>query len=110
MPFNEAAYTLAKYFFIAPITSDIEKKERGRILELFKSGQISQIVSCKVLNEGFDLPIDEIAIIIGWSAQPREQIQRIGRVLRPVKGKKALIYEIISKDTLDERRSIYRNQ
>jgi superfamily II DNA or RNA helicase len=99
------ALAIARKLFIAPITGEIGKRERDTLLAALRAGTIKTIVSCKVLNEGFDIPEAEVAIIVGGSGSGREHIQRIGRVLRPVKGKKAQIYELIAADTPEVKQS-----
>lgn len=102
---SETALHLARLLLMAAITAEISQRERVRILDDFRSGKISTLISCKVLNEGFDVPDADIAIIVGGSGSDREYIQRIGRVLRPREGKKAQIYELLSLGTAEILRS-----
>jgi superfamily II DNA or RNA helicase len=51
-----------------------------------------------------DVPDANVAIVVSGSATPREQIQRLGRVLRP-KEYQAVLYEIIARGTCEERAS-----
>lgn len=97
----QTALLISKKFLIAPITADIGKRERDFYIDSFKSGAIRSLVSCKVLNEGFNVPDAEIAIIVGGSGSNREHIQRIGRVLRPAEGKRAQIYELLAAGTAE---------
>ncbi|MFE9613737.1 DEAD/DEAH box helicase family protein [Streptomyces sp. NPDC006012] len=62
------------------------------------------IVSIKCLDEGVDIPNADHALILASSRNPREFIQRRGRVLRKVEGKSlATIYDaILQPETLDE--------
>lgn len=69
--------------------------ERERILELFKKGKYKAIVAMKCLDEGVDIPLTRIAIILSSTTNPREFIQRRGRILRKVIGKKAIIHDFI---------------
>ncbi|HEX5138831.1 MAG TPA: hypothetical protein VFY93_17810, partial [Planctomycetota bacterium] len=46
-----------------------------------------------------------VAIIAGSARGAREHIQRIGRVLRPAEGKRAVAYELVTLDTMDEART-----
>ena len=105
-----AAYKLSKTLMIPSITGDIGRAERSEILENFASGNVRALVSCKVLNEGLDVPDSEIAIIVGGSSSGREHVQRIGRILRPVPGKKALVYELVAKGTHEENHSRQRGK
>lgn len=107
---SATALSIARKLLIAPITSEIGKRERDIILGAFRLGTIKTIVSCKVLNEGFDFPEAAVAIIVGGSSSGREHLQRIGRVLRPAEGKKAKVYELLAADTLEVQQSRRRGQ
>jgi len=61
------------------------------------------IVTTKVLNEGIDVPVAKVAVILGGSASDREYVQRLGRVLRKQGNAEAILYEVIVRNTADER-------
>jgi superfamily II DNA or RNA helicase len=98
---NESAYTISKEFLIMPITAAIGRKEREQALGQFAKGELSVLVSTRVLNEGIDVPQAEIAIIVGGSLGEREQVQRVGRLLRPAAGKRSIVYELITRATTE---------
>jgi len=60
---------------------------RRRNLELFKSGQLSTLVTCRALDEGLNVPDASVAIIAASTRSTRQRIQRLGRVLRIAEGK-----------------------
>ena len=65
-------------------------------LDLFKKDTYSTLVAIKCLDEGINIPQIERAIILASSTNPREFIQRRGRILRNYPGKKyAEIYDFI---------------
>lgn len=70
--------------------------ERGFLLEEFSKGNYPVLVAMKCLDEGVDVPIAKRAILMANSGNPREHIQRIGRVLRrhPEKNRSE-IYDLI---------------
>lgn len=72
------------------------KEERKKILDMFELGNYQVLVAMKCLDEGVDVPATKAAIIMASSTNPREFIQRRGRILRkhPNK-KKALVYDIL---------------
>jgi superfamily II DNA or RNA helicase len=79
-------------------THEENGKERSKILEKFTTGEYKMIVAIKCLDEGVDVPSTETAIILASSGNPKEFIQRRGRILRlsPETGKKkATIHDII---------------
>lgn len=114
---NATAYAISRRFFIPIITHHTKVKERSQILERFSSGRYHAVVTSKVLNEGVDVPDANVAVIVSGTGSVREHVQRLGRVLRPRDGKRALLYEIItartSEQSTSERRrdhSAYRGQ
>jgi superfamily II DNA or RNA helicase len=92
---NPTAYAISRAHLIMPLTCDIKRKERERALDLFRQGQLVALVSAQVLNEGLDVPDAEVGIIVAGSRGEREHVQRVGRVLRPRPGKRALVYELV---------------
>jgi DNA phosphorothioation system restriction enzyme len=77
-------------------TSTESSIERRAILEKFGSGEIQVIVAIRCLDEGVDIPRTETAYILASSTNPRQYIQRRGRVLRRASGKSfAHIYDFI---------------
>ena len=55
-----------------------------------------------MLNEGVDVPEAAVAIVLSGTGTRREYIQRLGRILRPLEGKRAILYEIIAEGTGEE--------
>jgi superfamily II DNA or RNA helicase len=80
-------------------------KIREKILREFSSGELQGLVAMKCLDEGVDVPATRTAYILASSSNPREFIQRRGRVLRKFPGKfHASIYDFITipPNDLDE--------
>jgi superfamily II DNA or RNA helicase len=107
---NRAAYEVSRRFLIPAITCEIERRERESVLARFRDGVYRALVSAKVLNEGIDVPAASVAIICGGSSNPVEHAQRIGRVLRPKEGKKAVVYELVIAGTSEWRTSERRSR
>ena len=77
--------------------------EREHIIEMFKDGDCKCLLAIKCLDEGIDIPSAKRAIILASSTNPREYVQRIGRIIRRSEGKeKAVIYDIIVEPSLDQ--------
>ena len=75
--------------------SKMALEKRDRALEYFEQNP-SVIVSIRCLDEGVDVPSADGAIILASSSNPRQFIQRRGRVLRTARGKKgATIIDVI---------------
>ncbi len=92
---NETAYAIAREHLIMPLTCDIGSRERQAVLKRFAEGSLRALVSAQVLNEGIDVPDAEVGIVVAGSHGAREHVQRVGRLLRPAPGKRALIYELV---------------
>ncbi|QIG41619.1 DEAD/DEAH box helicase [Nocardioides anomalus] len=85
------------------IKGDTPVRERQRLFEAFRSGEVGLLVVSKVANFSIDLPSAEVAIQVSGSFGSRqEEAQRLGRLLRPKsEGKTAHFYTIVSRDTVD---------
>lgn len=69
--------------------------EREHILECFKKGSYKVLVAIKCLDEGIDIPSASRGILMASSTNPREYIQRIGRIIRQSPGKmRAYLYDM----------------
>jgi superfamily II DNA or RNA helicase len=76
------------------LLSDTPNKER--VLNQFANGKIDVLLAMKILDEGVDIPVTKNAIFCASTGNPRQYIQRRGRVLRKSEGKNyANIYDII---------------
>lgn len=70
--------------------------EREYLIENFKKGNYKALVAISCLDEGIDIPSADTAILMSNSTNPREYVQRIGRVIRQMKDKRiAYIYDFI---------------
>jgi superfamily II DNA or RNA helicase len=107
---NSTAYAIAREHFVMPITCDIGRAEREQALAAFRAGQLRVLVSAQVLNEGIDVPDAEVAIIVAGVRGQREHVQRVGRLLRPAPGKRAVIYELVLEGTHETRKAAQRRR
>ena len=91
---NKKGYKSAIY------NTDLDNAEREENLNNFKSGNLNVLVSCTALDEGFDMPEADGAMILSASSSKRQRIQRMGRVLRITANKEnALIVTVYSSKT-----------
>lgn len=71
-------------------------RNREEILRKFSDGEIKVLTSMKCLDEGVDIPQTELAFFCASTGNPKQFIQRRGRVLRTHKGKDfAFIHDLI---------------
>jgi len=81
---------------VHPFTSQENKKDRIDLLSRFSRGDLQGLVAIRCLDEGVDIPATETAYILASSTNPREFIQRRGRILRKSPGKEyAYIHDFI---------------
>lgn len=83
---------------VGRFTSQESAQERTQIREAFAEGNALQaLVAIKCLDEGVNIPSIKTAFILASSTNPKEYIQRRGRVLRKFPGKDfAIIYDFIT--------------
>ncbi|MFB6299572.1 MAG: DEAD/DEAH box helicase family protein [Halobacteriales archaeon] len=101
---NDLVYRIAERFLIPAITHRTGTTERREYLESFREGTTTRLVTSNVLDEGVDVPDANVAVILSGSGSEREFTQRLGRILRPKQdGGRALLYEVVSTETAEER-------
>src|SRR6202040_705524 len=96
-PLHKAAEMLG-----APlITGETPVRERGKLYDQLRGGEITQTVVSKVANFSIDLPDANVAIqISGTFGSRQEEAQRLGRILRPKKnGEMAHFFTLVTRDT-----------
>lgn len=100
---NEMVYKISQDFLIPAITHETNVKERKFWLDAFNNGEVLALTTSKVLNEGVNIPDASVAIILSGSGSSREHIQRLGRILRKKDDKQAILYEVVARNTAEER-------
>lgn len=93
-------------------------KERNEILEKFACGDIEVLTSMKCLDEGVDVPRSEMAIFCASTGNPRQFIQRRGRILRKHPDKHiAIIHDLVvapevnsAQENYNMERSLIRSE
>lgn len=77
-------------------TGETSPDQRRALIDAFSEGDIDALFAMKCLDEGVDVPRAEIGIFLSSTGNPRQFIQRRGRLLRLHDEKlKATIYDII---------------
>lgn len=78
------------------VVTDDGETERQSLITQFSNRQLQMLVGMKCLDEGIDIPNARIAILLSNSTNPREYVQRIGRVIRQAPNKQqSIIYDFI---------------
>lgn len=82
---------------VSKFTADESKEERKQIINSYKLNDLQALVAIKCLDEGVNIPAIKTAFILASSTNPRQYIQRRGRLLRTFKGKDfAYIFDFIT--------------
>jgi DNA excision repair protein ERCC-3 len=100
-------------FLDAPIVQgSTTNKERERLFDAFRAGELSTLVISKVGNFSIDLPEAAVAIqVSGTFGSRQEEAQRLGRVLRPkADGRQAHFYTVVARDTIDTEYASHRQR
>ena len=90
------------------ITFHETTKERRKIIDLLAEGAYDATLAIRCLDEGVDIPSAKLGILLASSGNPRQYIQRRGRLLRNYEGKnEAIIYDILvvpylNRDMIEE--------
>ena len=86
------------------ITGATPVREREKLYEQFRVGEVKILVVSKVANFSIDLPDASVAVeISGTFGSRQEEAQRLGRILRPKSdGVMAHFYTIVTRETVDQ--------
>ncbi|WP_413172678.1 DNA phosphorothioation system restriction enzyme [Anabaena azotica] len=102
---------------ISTYTTHTSLQEREKLRCQFESGELQGLVAIRCLDEGVDIPAIQTAVILSSSGNPRQFIQRRGRVLRPHPGKeRATIFDMIvlppdlDRETIEVERNLLKRE
>ena len=92
------------------LTGRTPNKQREKLYDQFRRGEIKRMVVSKVANFAIDLPDANVAIqVSGTFGSRQEEAQRLGRILRPKQdGGLAYFYSIVTRDSRDQEFSANR--
>jgi len=94
------------------ITGKTSNRERQKLYDQFREGEVKRLIVSKVGNFAIDLPDASVMVqISGTFGSRQEEAQRLGRILRPKSdGRMAHFYSIVTKDTQDQEFSANRQR
>jgi DNA phosphorothioation system restriction enzyme len=108
---NQLGYRVNTY------TAATALPDREHLRQQFESGALQGLVAIRCLDEGIDIPAIKHAVILASSTNPRQFIQRRGRILRPDPGKdRATLYDMIvlppelDRETLAIERNLLKRE
>lgn len=99
---KENSFKVGIYHSYLPIDKRLEN------ISNYRSGNINKLVSCRALDEGFDVPEANAGIIVAGTSSIRQWIQRMGRILRKASGKEfskiyVIFVDIVERDVFKEK-------
>lgn len=104
-------------FRVHSYTAETPLQEREQLRHQFETGELQGLVAIHCLDEGVDIPAIRHAVILASTGNPRQFIQRRGRVLRPHPGKQeATIFDMIvtppqlDRETWEVERNLLRKE
>jgi superfamily II DNA or RNA helicase len=62
--------------------SKLDPSVKRRMLEAFRTGDVRALVCCRALDEGLNVPGTDVGVVVSAGSNPRQRIQRLGRILR----------------------------
>ena len=103
--YRRQAEELARRLNAYLIHGELDAQKRRRALQEFRQAPSGVLVVTTVGDEGLDIPDANVGILVSGTGSRRQFLQRLGRLLRPAPGKKAVLYEIVSAGTPEEYQS-----
>ncbi|WP_404800335.1 DNA phosphorothioation system restriction enzyme [Amazonocrinis nigriterrae] len=98
-------------------TAEVSLEEREDLRHQFETGELQGLVAIRCLDEGVDIPATQTAVILASSGNPRQFIQRRGRILRPHPNKqRATLFDMIvlppklERETLEVEHNLLRKE
>lgn len=102
---------------VSTYTAQTTLQEREILRHQFESGELQGLVAIRCLDEGVDIPAIQTAVILSSSGNPRQFIQRRGRVLRPHSAKeRATIFDMVvlppdlDRETIEVERNLLKKE
>ena len=90
------------------VHSDVPTEKREENMMGFRTDKYNVMLASRVLDEGYNLPKLDVAIIAAGNSTSKQTIQRMGRVLRK-KNKRSMLYQIYCRGTVEETQGIARS-
>ncbi|MGH3715693.1 MAG: DNA repair helicase XPB [Micromonosporaceae bacterium] len=105
-------HELSEHLDAPIIEGSTTNKQRERLFDAFRAGELKTLVVSRVGNFSIDLPEAAVAIqVSGTFGSRQEEAQRLGRVLRPkADGRQAHFYTVVARDTIDTDYAAHRQR
>jgi DNA excision repair protein ERCC-3 len=105
-------HQIGEYLDAPIVQGSTTNKERERLFDAFRTGELRTLVISRVGNFSIDLPEAAVAIqVSGTFGSRQEEAQRLGRVLRPkADGRQAHFYTVVARDTIDTEYAAHRQR
>ena len=100
---REVAYAISLQYLVPAITRETESAERRYILDAFRKGRYTVVVTTELLKDLVDVHEAKLVIMLVRGAGTRECLQHLERSLRKKDLLQAALIEILVRDTLETR-------
>jgi superfamily II DNA or RNA helicase len=99
---SEVAYTISRQYLVPAITREIEPAERKYILDAFRAGRYTVIVTTEELKEGVDVSEAKVAIVLGGGGRARKYRRHLESSLSRNEPLQSTLIEVRVRDTLED--------
>jgi len=101
-------YLKEKGFKVGIYHTHLPFDKRLENISNYRKGSVNILISCRALDEGFDVPESNTGVIVAGTSSVRQWIQRMGRILRRTPGKEfskiyVIFVDIVEKDVFKEK-------
>jgi DNA excision repair protein ERCC-3 len=105
-------HELSEHLDAPVVEGSTTTRQRERLFDAFRTGEVKTLVVSRVGNFSIDLPEAAVAIqVSGTFGSRQEEAQRLGRVLRPkADGRQAHFYTVVARDTVDTEYAGHRQR
>ena len=96
------------------LVGEVNRKQRESIVNYSKDGLVDAIIATKVADEGLDIPNLSSIHLVSPTANKAKTQQRIGRIRRPIPGKRSVVFDYVDARVpslarmAKQRRTLYK--
>jgi len=98
-PGSRSALEISRRLLVPAVVAGIGPEERAAILGRFRDGACRAIAWSGIPGETAEVPAFRLAILTGGSLASLKGAERVGRLLRPLEGKRRVAYALIAAGT-----------
>jgi len=100
---SEVAYTISRQYLVPAITRETKPVERKYILDAFRTGRCTVVVTTEELKEGVDVSEAKVTIVLGGGARTRTYRRYLERSLSRNEPFQTMFIEVCVRDTIEDK-------